>query len=181
MALSAHGPQAGARSAPPMSDRDPSTNVRIQPATIRMIGMIMRLERLCFQEDAWPWADVASILLWPGVVRLGALDSRDLVGFAAADRHWKPRTGMIATLAVHPGYRRRGVGRRLLAECEAKLDAAVIRLTVRVDNLAAIALYETAGYQKRDTLPGYYSHGVAGLLMEKIRGEPAGAGPVSSP
>jgi ribosomal protein S18 acetylase RimI-like enzyme len=148
------------------------TDLRIQPATIRMIGMIMRLERLCFQEDAWPWADVASILLWPSVVRLGALDGSRLIGFVAGDRHWKPRTGMIATLAVHPDYRRRGVGRRLLAECEARLDAPVIRLTVRVDNLPAIALYEGAGYQKRDTLAGYYTHGVAGLLMEKVREAP---------
>ena len=138
-------------------------------ATIRMIREILRLERLCFQEDAWPWADVASILLWPSVVRLGALDGRELIGFVAGDKRWRPHTGMIATLAVHPAYRRRGVGRHLLDECEAQLAAPVIRLTVRVDNLPAIALYESAGYQRRETLEGYYAKGIAGLMMEKVR------------
>jgi ribosomal-protein-alanine N-acetyltransferase len=140
----------------------------VQPATIRMIRDVMRLERLCFKEDAWPWVDVASVLVWPSVVRLGALDGRELIGFVAGDRRWRPRTGMIATLAVHPAYRRRGVARRLLSECEAQLGAPVIRLTVRVDNLPAIALYESAGYQRRETLAGYYAEGVAGLMMEKV-------------
>jgi len=147
-------------------------DLQVQPATIRMIRGVLRLEQICFQEDAWPWVDVASVLLWPSVVRLGALDGPQLIGFVAGDTRWRRRKGMIATLAVHPSYRRRGVGRRLLAECEARLDAPLVRLTVRLDNLPAIALYESAGYHRRETLEGYYSRGVAGLLMEKVRNGP---------
>lgn len=152
-----------------MSGWDRPQDLKVRTATIRMIGDVMRLERLCFQEDAWPWVDVASVLLWPSVVRLGVLEGGMLIGFVAGDRRWRPQVGMIATLAVHPAYRRRGVGRRLLAECEAQLGSPLIRLTVRVDNLAAIALYESSGYQRRETLNGYYAKGVAGLMMEKVR------------
>jgi len=162
-------PQGGPEPRVPMSGSADWPDLQVQPSTIRMIRGVLRLERICFQEDAWPWVDVASILLWPSVVRLGAVDGPQLIGFVAGDTRWRPRTGMIATLAVHPSYRRRGVGRRLLAECEARLEAPLVRLTVRLDNLAAIALYESAGYQRRETLEGYYSRGVAGLLMEKVR------------
>ena len=76
---------------------------------------------------------------------------------------------MIATLAVHPDYRRRGVGARLLEECEARLSSARIRLTVRADNLPAQRLYERFGYQQVGQVPNYYAHGHPGITMEKAR------------
>jgi ribosomal protein S18 acetylase RimI-like enzyme len=56
--------------------------------------------------------------------------------------------GDVRQIAVAPGWRRRGVGRRLMSAVAARLRAAGCRdwrLEVRADNAAAIGLYEAAG------------------------------------
>ncbi|KAA2284603.1 GNAT family N-acetyltransferase [Arenimonas fontis] len=68
----------------------------------------------------------------------------------------------LYSIAVDPAERGRGLGRRLLADAERQARAAGrdgLRLEVRADNGAAIALYEAAGYRRLAALPGYYQDG----------------------
>lgn len=66
----------------------------------------------------------------------------------------------ITTFAVHPGWRRQGIGERLLL---AFLDLAVDRhaheatLEVRLSNLPARRLYEKFGFRPVGLRPHYYS------------------------
>src|SRR6185312_4759725 len=66
----------------------------------------------------------------------------------------------VTTFAVHPRYRRRRIGERLLL---ALLDLAVDRhareatLEVRLSNLAARRLYEKYGFRPVGIRPRYYS------------------------
>ncbi len=66
----------------------------------------------------------------------------------------------VTTFAVHPGYRRRGIGERLLL---ALLDLAIDRqareatLEVRLSNLPARRLYEKYGFRPVGIRPRYYS------------------------
>lgn len=66
----------------------------------------------------------------------------------------------VTTFAVHPGYRRRGIGERLLL---ALLDLALARqareatLEVRLSNLGARRLYEKYGFRPVGIRPRYYS------------------------
>jgi ribosomal-protein-alanine N-acetyltransferase len=66
----------------------------------------------------------------------------------------------ITTFAVHPGWRRRGIGDRLLL---ALLDVAVRRgareatLEVRLSNLPARRLYEKFGFRPGGLRPRYYT------------------------
>jgi ribosomal-protein-alanine N-acetyltransferase len=67
----------------------------------------------------------------------------------------------IMTLAVHPDWRRRGLGTRLL---DAMMRRAVregarrAHLEVRASNAAAQALYEHAGFRRHAVRSRYYSH-----------------------
>src|SRR3954447_12902168 len=67
---------------------------------------------------------------------------------------------LVTTFAVHPRYRRRRIGERLLLSL---LDAAVERhareatLEVRLSNLAARRLYEKYGFRPVGIRPRYYS------------------------
>lgn len=66
----------------------------------------------------------------------------------------------VATIAVHPDYRRRGIGRQLLAA--ALLDALESGVTqslleVRRGNLNAQAIYEQFGYEVVGVRRGYYA------------------------
>ena len=59
------------------------------------------------------------------------------------------RKGWINRLAVLPEYRGQGLGGRLLAECEATLQAGgieIISALIEPDNKASIALFERWGY-----------------------------------
>ncbi len=76
----------------------------------------------------------------------------------------------LTSFAVEPGCRGRGIARRLLSALE---DAAAahgcsgLRLEVRADNAAAIALYTAAGYRRFAVYPAYYEDDMAALRLEK--------------
>jgi ribosomal protein S18 acetylase RimI-like enzyme len=141
----------------------------IAQATLRDLRPVLRLERLCFGPDAWPLLDVMGALVWPGSVRLKAVEDGRLIGLAIAEPAWTSGISMIATIGVDPMFRRRGVGSHLLERCEALLPGERIRLTVRADNQPAIRLYESFGYAYSGRLSNYYRDGQPGLVMEKKR------------
>lgn len=63
--------------------------------------------------------------------------------------------GWINYLAVKPGFRKQGLGRRLMEEAEARLIEAgcpKINLQVRKSNIAAVAFYERIGYSRDDVV-----------------------------
>ncbi|MCL2679182.1 MAG: ribosomal protein S18-alanine N-acetyltransferase [Dehalococcoidia bacterium] len=65
----------------------------------------------------------------------------------------------IINLAVHPDFRHRGIGERLLIqgiELAFELSAVLMTLEVRVSNTAAQALYLKYGFTKRGVRKGYY-------------------------
>ena len=93
-----------------------------------------------------------------------------LAGYALCRPRKGGRTARIYSLAVDPAQARRGVGRALLQACERYARAhgrAALRLEVRYDNAAAIALYEKMGYHPFGHYDGYYEDGAAALRFEK--------------
>jgi ribosomal-protein-alanine N-acetyltransferase len=76
----------------------------------------------------------------------------------------------ITNLAVHPSFRRRGIGRRLLAPV---LDdgrargITLVVLEVRPNNAEALGLYESLGFRVIGRRKGYYfDTGEDALVME---------------
>jgi ribosomal protein S18 acetylase RimI-like enzyme len=143
--------------------------MNILPATLRDLGSLRRIEQACFLQDAWPLLDLIAVLTYPDVIRLKAVNGEKMIGFIAADL--RPVEGMawIATVGVLPEYRRHGVARALLLECESRVIQPRIRLCVRPSNQAAIRLYQREGYLEMDTWQKYYNDGESALVMEKIR------------
>ncbi|MGC8872876.1 MAG: ribosomal protein S18-alanine N-acetyltransferase [Chloroflexia bacterium] len=76
--------------------------------------------------------------------------------------------GHITTLAVHPAYRRRGIGALLLLNlAERARERGVVRLTleVRVSNQAAQRLYEAFGFRVEGRRLRYYGDGEDAWIM----------------
>ena len=145
----------------------PGSGIHILPATWRDLKAVQQLEKICFKRDAWPLLDILGALTVPQIIRLKALDGENLIGFIAADLRRAQATAWIATLAVLPEYRRRGIASRLLDRCERRIYLPHIRLCVRENNLPAIALYLQFGYQQVDTWKKYYRGGDNALVFEK--------------
>jgi ribosomal-protein-alanine N-acetyltransferase len=93
----------------------------------------------------------------------GAIAGYALV-FTAKNSGW----ARLYAIGVDPFYRRRGVGRALLAEAidyARRIGKRRIFLEVRADNLPAIRLYEKFGFCTIARLKAYYPLGANGLKM----------------
>jgi ribosomal protein S18 acetylase RimI-like enzyme len=95
-----------------------------------------------------------------------------LLGFYQPDDDQERYIADLLALAVEPGFRRHGVGRRLLAHAIdlahlAARDADVreMRLTVADDNAAGKRLYASAGFRAVDEDHGHYDGGQRAIRM----------------
>jgi len=130
----------------------------IAPLSIADLNAVTRIHAASF-DDAWSTPMLRRILAMPGAGGIVARDGagEDVVGFALS--RIAGGECEILSLAVDPSYRRRGVGRSLLA---AALDwAAVSRvgavfLEVAEDNIGARQLYEAHGFTAVGRRPDYY-------------------------
>lgn len=141
--------------------------MEIQSASLRDLGALRKLEKACFEKDAWPLLDLIAVLTWPDVIRLKAMEDGEMIGFVAGDPRRSNGEAWISTIGVDPRFQRLGIGRALLHACEAQLKLPRMKLTVRMSNHAAISLYEKEGYHTLDIWKGYYSDGEDGLVMVK--------------
>ncbi len=141
---------------------------RIKRATLLDLRAVHDLERRIFPRDAYPYADLVLLFLWPSVINL-KLVARDgsLAGFVSSIRAPLRQRGWIITLGIHPSHQRRGLGAALLARAERRLKEPHVRLTVREGNVPALTLYRHTGYTIIERRPGYYRDGETGLVMEK--------------
>jgi len=134
----------------------------------RDLRPVVALEKICFGRDSWPWMEILAALSLPGTIRLKAERNEEIIGFVIGDRRARKDVGWVASIGVHPTYRRRGIGRRLLAACEQQLGSARIRLSLRRSNEQALALYRQVGYAQVGVWPEYYRDGEDALVMERV-------------
>ncbi len=111
------------------------------------LGALFELDRACFGRRAWSlsaWREVVTLPEWTVIVieQDGALAAASVLLLAAP-------TSWLASLAVSPERRRRGLGRALLRDALARSRAASARwLSLEVDRSrrAAVALYRGEGF-----------------------------------
>ena len=142
---------------------------KIQTAHWRDLGELRILERECFPVDAWSLLDLIGVLSLPNVVRLKAVGSDQMLGFVAGDLRSGEDLAWIATIAVRTTHQRQGIASALLGACEDRMTVSRIRLSVRVDNLPAIGLYEGFGYIRIGLWPAYYQDRSDAIVFEKTR------------
>jgi ribosomal-protein-alanine N-acetyltransferase len=80
------------------------------------------------------------------------------------------RPARLYSIAVDRALRGRGLGAALLRDAERaarRFGRDRLRLEVRADNRAALALYQGAGYQSFGRQSGYYEDGMDAERLEK--------------
>jgi ribosomal protein S18 acetylase RimI-like enzyme len=93
-------------------------------------------------------------------------DMPPLAGFAIMD--FGDERAHLVLLAVHPGHRRRGVGRALvdwLLESARAAGMASIHLELRAANEAARRFYRALGFSETVLMPRYYDGREAAMRM----------------
>jgi ribosomal-protein-alanine N-acetyltransferase len=140
----------------------------IRRATLFDLLAIRWLEKQVFPHDAYGLIEILVLFVSPGMhnLKLIAPDGA-LAGFAAAGKLFGLGRTWIVTIGIHPDHQRRGLGRWLLAECEARITTGPIYLTVRRSNARAQDLYLRNGYREFHVRRGYYPNGEDGIEMRK--------------
>lgn len=129
------------------------------------------LEAILFDGDD-PWPEVAFVreLAVSHNRYVGARVDDVLVGYAGIARLGRtpPYEYEIHTIGVDPHYQGQGIGRRMMSDL---LDFAgpdgVVFLEVRIDNAAAIALYESLGFVQIGLRKRYYRNGADAYTMRR--------------
>ena len=122
------------------------------------VSAIVELENLCF-SDPWNEEAVGSELNNPLSCWVVAMDGDRLAGYVGSQSvlGWAD----MMNLAVHPDYRRMGVGEQLVEELTCRLKeqkVTCLTLEVRASNAPAISLYEKLGFTQVGRRPNYYFH-----------------------
>jgi ribosomal protein S18 acetylase RimI-like enzyme len=149
-------------------DATPS-GVRIRRATLADLPALVDLERV-FPGDRISRPSLARFVDQPSADVWVAERDGEVVGDAVVTYRRGFLSARVYTLAVAPHARGLGVGRALLERVErgAKERGCVtVRLEVREDNEAALALYRRGGYQSAGSTSDYYEDGSAARRLRK--------------
>ncbi|BBX50716.1 ribosomal protein S18-alanine N-acetyltransferase [Mycolicibacterium poriferae] len=129
------------------------------PLTPRDAARCAELESLLFDgDDPWPERAFLAELAAKHNHYVAARVDDKLVGYAGIARlgRVKPFEYEVHTIGVDPAYQGQGIGRQLLRGLFDFAGDAAIFLEVRTDNAAAIALYESEGFEQVGLRKRYY-------------------------
>jgi len=130
------------------------------------IQELVVLDALCFEPPLnYSYRDLLAYTKFEGAILLREREGERLIAYCLGDA----LDGTILTLDVHPEYRRRGLGRRLLSgmiEEMRKRKAPCAVSQIAIDNLSSLELHKNLGFKFVSILYDYYPDGSAAWEME---------------
>lgn len=148
--------------------------IEISPMTESDLDEVMMIEEVSFLTP-WSRSSYLSELQQNNLsLYLVARYNEEVVGYAGI---WMILDeGHITNIAVHPNYRNRGIGYRLMREiikASARFGIRGITLEVRPSNRPAQCLYRKLGFTVHGLRKGYYSDsGEDAIVMWKYIPQP---------
>ncbi len=134
------------------------------------LDALVQLEHLGFDTDRFSRRQFRYYLSRPRPMVLVEERGSAVIGMAVVSWRQNGRRAHLYSIVVHPHWRGRGIGKRLLDEAERFLQSqgvAAMSLEVRRDNLQAQRMYERFGYVPIAVVPSYYSDGETAVRYTK--------------
>jgi ribosomal-protein-alanine N-acetyltransferase len=126
---------------------------------------LCELDALCFPEPLnYPYGVMKGFVGEEGAMVLRQWHGDRVVAFCLSNS----RRGEIITIDVHPKFRGKGMGRRLLQETihiMKERGCSRIFSHVGVDNLASQQLHVRNGFAIKRIIPNYYADGSSAYLL----------------
>ena len=147
--------------------------MRIRTMTEADLDAVLAIAAALPSAPHWPREAYEAALesgAWPQRVALVAESAGSVVGFAVAVM--VAGEGEIESIAVAPGWQRRGMGMALLRELQRALaaeGALAIVLEVRESNRAAARLYAQAGFREVGRRDGYYRDPIEDAVLMQLQ------------
>jgi ribosomal-protein-alanine acetyltransferase len=132
----------------------------LRPGAEGDLALIGRIQSASPEASQW---DVREYLKYDLLV---ALCAGRVAGFAVARRLAEGESELL-NLAVDPAFRRRGIGRRLVADLISTHRGA-LWLEVRESNIGARNFYKSLGFHEAGCRPGYYPDSTEGAIVMNV-------------
>ncbi|PHR65773.1 GNAT family N-acetyltransferase [Pseudidiomarina marina] len=150
-----------------MSDTGPRWHIRA--ATLDDVQSLVGLEERCFDYSRMGARSFRRLLKGTSAhIYVCTSENGQLIGYYLLLTRKNSRRWRLYSIAAAPEARGSGLGRVLLEHAihtAQKHGAISLGLEVKVDNSAAIRLYEKLNFAVIDLLPGYYDDGTDGYRM----------------
>ncbi|HKK04443.1 MAG TPA: ribosomal protein S18-alanine N-acetyltransferase [Gammaproteobacteria bacterium] len=143
----------------------------IRPATVQDLDRLVALEQRCFETDRLSRRSFRYMLTKANAALLVDETGDSLCGYVLVLFHAGTSLARMYSIAVAPESRGEGIGAALVRAGEqAALDHGCVemRLEVRKDNQASIALYRKLGYRQFGVYSDYYEDHADALRFEKL-------------
>src|SRR5687767_4885862 len=144
--------------------------LRVREARHADVDGLAALEAKAFSTDRLTRARLSALVKSASACLLVAHRGATLVGYALLLTRRNSRAARLYSLAVDPEMAGHGIGSTLLAASEAaarRRGVERLLLEVRVENRAAIRLYEQRGYKLRGRREDYYEDGAPALCYAR--------------
>ncbi len=146
------------------------SNLEIRPAQVADIPDLMTLEKASFTTDRISRRSFGYFIRKGHCSLVVAYENGQLAGYALVLYRNGTQLARLYSIAVSDAFRGRGVAQQLLTEMEQLATQELclfMRLEVRVDNQAAINLYQKLKFRPIGRVEGYYEDGGDALQMER--------------
>ncbi len=142
--------------------------MRVRIARVADLPALMRIEEQCFGAERFSSETVKAFVVRNDAFVVIAEEDQNAVGSAMC--MLSLGEGRIASVAVLPDHRNKGIGRMLLSRCEKVfMRHGLNRFSLEVDvqNDPAIALYTSKGYEINGMIQNFYGPGRDAYMMVK--------------
>lgn len=145
---------------------------KLRPAKISDIKALIILENKIFNYDQLAFQNFKHFLTRGHAQLIVCVEAnkKEIAGYSLVLFRKNSRKCRLYSLAMDPNYRGRGLGKMLLKKSETlakKTGAVIIGLEVKEDNLGAITLYKTFGFQEIGKKEDYYSDHTTAIIFQK--------------
>ncbi len=144
--------------------------VLVRDADLRDLDGLMRIEEECFGAERFSPETVRSFIERDDTFVLVAVEDDRIIGSSMCMVSDERGEGRVASVAVLPSSRRKGIGAKLLEGCEKefmKRGLTIAELEVDVENEPAIKLYLSKGYDVRGLIEDFYGAGRDAYAMAR--------------
>lgn len=142
----------------------------IRPATLDDLDALVDIEERCFDTDRLSRRSFRYLLTKGNSETLVEEQDGVIHGYVMLLFNTGTSLARLYSLAVDPAQQRRGIANRLVEAAESTArqnDCAAMRLEIRRDNSASIALFRRHGYREFGAHANYYEDHMDALRFEK--------------
>jgi ribosomal protein S18 acetylase RimI-like enzyme len=144
--------------------------MQIRAATLYDLDALAALEARCFEDDRISRRQFRHLLIRGNAALFVAEQANTLLGSLAVLFSHNTSIARLYSIAVAHEARRKGAARALVEQAEREAwrrERAWMRLEVRKDNTASIALFESIGYRRFGSYSDYYADQMDAWRYEK--------------